>query len=199
MSGNHQGSYLSAKRFVEKVIEFEADIIKFQVYKPDTITFKSTSKDFRVDNGSSWKEYNFLYDLYKKAHTPWDWIENLATYLDKKKFPWFASPFDQTAVNFLEEIGCSAYKVASPEITDIGLIEALSKTGKPIMHSTKSVTVIHDNSMKADGWATALLALGRVDGLKIAEKEKIAVLFIDEIDDKFLKFKSNQFLNFKQN
>ena len=73
------------------------------------------------------------------------------------------------------------------------------KTGKPIMHSTKSVTVIHDNSMKADGWATALLALGRVDGLKIAEKEKIAVLFIDEIDDKFVKFKSNQFLNFKQN
>ena len=73
------------------------------------------------------------------------------------------------------------------------------KTGKPIMHSTKSVTVIHDNSMKADGWATALLALGRVDGLKIAEKEKIAVLFIDEIDDKFVKFKSNQFLYFKQN
>ena len=73
------------------------------------------------------------------------------------------------------------------------------KTGKPITHKTKSVTVIHDNSMKADGWATALLALGRVDGLKIAEKEKIAVLFIDEIDDKFVKFKSNQFLNFKQN
>ena len=73
------------------------------------------------------------------------------------------------------------------------------KTGKPIMHSTKSVTVIHDNSMKADGWATALLALGSVDGLKIAEKEKIAVLFIDEIDDKFVKFKSNQFLYFKQN
>ena len=72
-------------------------------------------------------------------------------------------------------------------------------TGKPITHKTKSVTVIHDNSMKADGWATALLALGRVDGLKIAEKEKIAVLFIDEIDDKFVKFKSNQFLNFKQN
>ena len=140
MSGNHQGSYLSAKRFVEKVIEFEADIIKFQVYKPDTITFKSTSKDFRVDNGSSWKEYNFLYDLYEKAHTPWDWIENLATYLDKKKFPWFASPFDQTAVNFLEEIGCLAYKVASPEITDIGLIEALSKTGKPIILSTGVAT-----------------------------------------------------------
>ena len=73
------------------------------------------------------------------------------------------------------------------------------KTGKPITHTTKSVTVIHDNSMKADGWATALLALGRIDGLKIEEKEKIAVLFIDEIDNKLVKFKSSQFLNFKQN
>ena len=73
------------------------------------------------------------------------------------------------------------------------------KTGKPITHKTKSVTVIHDNSMKADGWATAFLALGRVDGLKIAEKEKIAVLFIDKINDKLIKFKSNQFVNFKQN
>ena len=141
MSGNHQGSYGSAKRFVEKAIEFEADIIKFQVYRPNTITFRSTSKDFRVDTGSSWEEYNFLYDLYEKAHTPWDWIENLASYLDRKKFPWFASPFDQTAVDFLEKIGCSAYKVASPEITDIGLIETLSKTGKPIILSTGVATI----------------------------------------------------------
>ena len=72
-------------------------------------------------------------------------------------------------------------------------------TGKPITHKTKSVTVIHDNSMKADAWATALLALGSVDGLKIAEKEKLAVLFIDKINDKLIKFKSNKFLNFKQN
>ncbi len=69
------------------------------------------------------------------------------------------------------------------------------KTGKPITHKTKSVTVIHDNSMKADGWATALLALGRMEGLKIAEKEKIAVLFIDKVDGKLKKFKSNKFLN----
>ena len=72
-------------------------------------------------------------------------------------------------------------------------------TGKPITHSTKSVTVIHKNSMKADGWATALLALGSVDGLKIAEKEKIAVLFIDNIDNKLIKFESNAFLNLKNN
>ena len=71
------------------------------------------------------------------------------------------------------------------------------KTGKPIMHSTKSVTVIHENSMKADGWATAFLALGSLEGLKIADKEKIAVLFIDEIDNKFIKFKSSEFNNLK--
>ena len=90
-------------------------------------------------------------------------------------------------------------QIGSRNMQNYPFLTACAKTGKPIMHSTKSVTVIHDNSMKADGWATALLALGRVDGLKIAEKEKIAVLFIDEIDDKFVKFKSNQFLNFKQN
>ncbi len=71
------------------------------------------------------------------------------------------------------------------------------KTGKPIKHSTKSVTVIHENSMKADGWATAFLALGSLEGLKIANKEKIAVIFIDEIDNKLIKFKSNAFNNLK--
>ena len=71
------------------------------------------------------------------------------------------------------------------------------KTGKPIIHSTKSVTVIHENSMKADGWATAFLALGSLEGLKIADKEKIAVLFIDEIDNKLIKFKSSAFKNLK--
>ena len=73
------------------------------------------------------------------------------------------------------------------------------KTGKPITHSTKSVTVIHENSMKADGWATAFLALGRLDGLKIAEKENIPVLFIDEIDNELIKFKSSAFLDLKIN
>ena len=71
------------------------------------------------------------------------------------------------------------------------------KTGKPIIHSTKSVTVIHENSMKADGWATAFLALGSLEGLKIADKEKIAVLFIDEIDNNLIKFKSSAFKNLK--
>ena len=72
------------------------------------------------------------------------------------------------------------------------------KTGKPVTHSTRSVTVIHESSMKADGWATAFLVLGSLEGLKIAEKEKIAVLFIDEIDDKLIVFKSNTFKKIKK-
>ena len=136
MSGNHQSSLKSAMLFVKEAIRCEADIIKFQVYKPDTITLKSTFEDFRVETNSSWKEYEFLYDLYEKAYTPWDWIETIASYLGFSQFPWFASPFDITAIEFLEKIGCPAYKVASPEITDIGLIETLSTTGKPIILST---------------------------------------------------------------
>ena len=71
------------------------------------------------------------------------------------------------------------------------------KTGKPITHSTKSVTVIHENSMKADGWATAFLSIGSLEGLKIAEKEKIAVMFIDKINNNLTKFKSTEFKNLK--
>ena len=100
MSGNHQSSFNSAMHFVKEAIHFEADIIKFQVYKPDTITFKSTLDDFKVESNSIWKEYMFLHDLYEKAHTPWEWIERLASYLDAVKFPWFASPFDKTAIDF---------------------------------------------------------------------------------------------------
>lgn len=142
MSGNHQNSLEVAKMFIHEAIENRADIIKFQVYKPETITFNSNNKDFRVDKDSLWNDYNNLFELYEKAHTPWNWIKELASILDKKKFPWFASPFDKTAVDFLESINCQAYKLASPEITDIGLIEYISKTKKPIVLSTGVATEI---------------------------------------------------------
>jgi len=136
MSGNHQNSFNKAKDFVNETIKSGADIIKFQVYKPETITFKSNSEDFKVDKKSSWNKYENLYELYEKAHTPWDWIKELVIILNKKKFPWFASPFDKSAVDFLENINCPAYKLASPEITDIGLIDYIAKTKKPIILST---------------------------------------------------------------
>jgi pseudaminic acid synthase len=136
MSGNHKNSLHTMKRFVKKTIELKGDIIKFQVYTPDTITINSNKKDFIVNSNNSWKKYNTLYNLYKKAHTPWAWIEEVAKDLNKIKFPWFASAFDLSSVEFLEKINCAAYKIASPEITDIGLISFIAKTKKPIFLST---------------------------------------------------------------
>ena len=136
MSGNHKNSLHSMKRFVKKTIELKGDIIKFQVYTPDTITINSNKIDFIVNSNNSWKKYNTLYNLYKKAHTPWAWIEEVTKDLNKIKFPWFASAFDLSSVEFLEKINCAAYKIASPEITDIGLISFIAKTKKPIFLST---------------------------------------------------------------
>ena len=136
MSGNHKNSLTAAKKFVIAANKNGADIIKFQVYKPETITFKSNNKDFLVEKKGGWKKYKYLYELYNKAYTPWKWIEELAKLCNSLNQEWFASPFDETAVDFLEKLKCKAYKLASPEITDIGLIEKISKTKKPIIIST---------------------------------------------------------------
>lgn len=141
MSGNHQGRYGGANKFVKQAIKMGADAIKFQVYTADTITLNSNKKDFLVKSGGIWGKYKTLHDLYDKAHTPWSWIYKLATYLNAKKFPWFASPFDNTSVDFLEKLNCQAYKIASPEISDIPLIEKIVKTRKPIILSTGLATL----------------------------------------------------------
>jgi pseudaminic acid synthase len=141
MSGNHQGSLNGAKKFINTSIKSGADIIKFQVYTPDTITLNVKNKDFLVKADSKWSKHKNLYSLYKKACTPWSWIEELTKILNKKKIAWFASPFDITAVNFLEKLKCPAYKIASPEITDVCLIEKIASMNKPILLSTGVATI----------------------------------------------------------
>jgi len=136
MSGNHQGTLKGAKKFINSAIKSGAEIIKFQVYTPDTITLNSNNKDFLVRSPGKWKKYQNLHSLYKKAHTPWEWVKSLTQILDKKKIAWFASPFDISSVNFLEKLKCPAYKIASPEITDINLIEKIASKKKPIIIST---------------------------------------------------------------
>lgn len=136
MSGNHQGSLDSAISFVHKAKAAGADLLKVQVYKPETITMKSDNPDFRLSADNDWAKYGTLYDLYEKAHTPWDWIAEMFKVAASIELPIFASPFDPTAVAFLEELDCPIYKIASPEITDFGLIECCAKTGKPIILST---------------------------------------------------------------
>jgi pseudaminic acid synthase len=140
MSGNHGNDIAVARTFVKQAITAGADIIKFQVYTPDTITLNAKGEDFQVHNDTIWNKHKTLYELYSLAHTPWDWIAALAKQCDEAKQPWFASPFDATAVDFLESINCPAYKLASPEINDINLIEVMAKTGKPIILSTGLAT-----------------------------------------------------------
>jgi pseudaminic acid synthase len=136
MSGNHQGTFKGANKFVKQAIKMGADALKFQVYKANTITLNSNKKDFLVKSKGVWGKFKTLHELYEEAYTPWEWISNLAKLLNSKKFPWFASPFDDSSVDFLEELKCQAYKIASPEITDIPLIEKIALTKKPIILST---------------------------------------------------------------
>ena len=136
MSGNHQGSKKDALEFLKLAHQSGADFLKLQVYTPDTITFNSNLPDFRVQADNEWSKFDNLYHLYSKAHTPWEWVEEIFEESKKIGINTFASPFDSTAVNFLEELGCPIYKIASPEITDINLIRQCAKTGKPIILST---------------------------------------------------------------
>ena len=136
MSGNHQGSLKSAIEFAKSAKEAGADLLKLQVYTPETITLKSKLDDFQISSNEDWCEFGTLYDLYEKAHTPWEWIEELFHLSRQINLPVWATPFDKTAVRLLEDLDCPFYKIASPEITDLPLIEACAQTGKPVVLST---------------------------------------------------------------
>ncbi len=136
VSGNHNNSFIHLKKLINQAIKQKVDLVKFQVYKPETLTLDHISSDFKILNKNQWSKHKNLYNLFKTSHTPWNWIKKLTKILNKKKINWFASAFDQTSVDFLEKINCKAYKIASPEITDINLIQYIAKKRKPIILST---------------------------------------------------------------
>ena len=136
LSGNHNNSLSHLKKLIRCAIDQKVDLVKFQVYKPETLTLNAQSKHFKITHKNKWSKYKNLYNLFEKSHTPWDWIKKLTQILDKKKINWFASAFDASSVDFLESINCKAYKIASPEITDINLINYIASKNKPIILST---------------------------------------------------------------
>lgn len=133
MSANHNMDFNRAKEIIKAAKESGADAIKIQTYTPDTITIDSDMPAFRT-NGI-W-EGRTLYELYGKAYTPWEWQSELQEYAKELDIDFFSSPFDLTAVDFLEAMDVPAYKVASFEINDIPFIRKIAKLGKPIIMST---------------------------------------------------------------
>ena len=136
LSGNHNNSFSHLKKLINCAIEQKVDLVKFQVYKPETLTLNTQSKHFKITHKNKWSKYKNLYNLFEKSYTPWDWIRKLSKILDQNKIKWFASAFDQTSVDFLESLNCKAYKIASPEITDVNLINYIASKKKPIILST---------------------------------------------------------------
>ncbi len=136
MSGNHNQSIDRALKIVDSAAENGANAIKLQTYTADTMTLDVFDKDFIIsDTNSIWSNEK-LYDLYQKAHTPWDWHEPIMKRAKQKGLICFSSPFDESAVDFLESLDVPAYKIASFECIDLPLISKVAKTGKPLIIST---------------------------------------------------------------
>lgn len=135
LSANHRQRYEEAEKLVRAAKEAGADAVKLQTYTPDTITIESEAEIFRHGAGSLW-EGKTLYELYEEAYMPWDWQPKLKDVAEDLEMDLFSAAFDPTAVDFLEDMGVPAYKVASFEIVDIPLIKRIARTGKPVIVST---------------------------------------------------------------
>lgn len=147
MSGNHNQSLERAMKIVEAAAETGVDAIKLQTYTADTMTIdKDTDEFFIADKDSLWQGES-LYNLYKKAYTPWEWQEKIFRHAEELGLICFSTPFDNTSVDFLEGIGCPIYKIASFENIDLPLIRKVAKTGKPIIASTGMASVAELDEM----------------------------------------------------
>lgn len=140
MSANHNQDFKQAVRILEMAKEAGADAIKLQTYTPDTITIDCENEHFRIGRGTIWEGKN-LYQLYKEAYTLWEWQPKLKKVADELGLDFFSTPFDYTAVEFLERMDVPAYKIASFELVDVSLIKRVAKTGKPMIISTGMATI----------------------------------------------------------
>lgn len=135
MSANHNMDFDRAVAILQAAKDAGADAVKIQTYTADTITLNCDSPCFQITQGTLW-DGTTLYKLYQSAFTPWEWQPKLKAAAEEMGLEFFSSPFDFSSVDFLEEMGVPAYKVASFEITDIPLIKKIAQTGKPIIIAT---------------------------------------------------------------
>jgi N-acetylneuraminate synthase len=140
LSANHNGRFETAAELIRAAHRAGADAIKLQTYTADTITLRSDRPEFRLGGGGLWAGRT-LHELYSEAYTPWDWQPKLKAVADELDLPLFSTPFDPSAVDFLEAMGVPAHKIASFELVDLPLIERVARTGKPVIMSTGMATL----------------------------------------------------------
>jgi pseudaminic acid synthase len=140
MSANHGQKFEQAVELVKAAKAAGADAIKLQTYTPDTLTIDCHNEYFQIGKGTIWEGKN-LYELYGEAYTPWDWQPKLKQIANELGLDCFSTPFDPTAVEFLEKMNVPAHKIASFELVDLPLIERIARTGKPIIMSTGMGTI----------------------------------------------------------
>lgn len=140
LSANHRQDRDRAHRLVECAAEAGADAVKLQTYTPETMTIRSDKEPFRIGEGSLWGGKT-LYELYEEAQTPWEWHSELKNQAHDLGVELFSTPFDHSAVDFLEEMGVPAYKIASFELVDHPLLRRVAETGKPVIMSTGMATL----------------------------------------------------------
>lgn len=141
LSGNHKGDIDIARNIIDLAANAGVSAVKLQTYTADTMTIESSNKDFLIEDEDSLWSGRTLYDLYEEAMTPWSWHEPLFSLCREKNIHGFSSPFDVTAVDYLEDIGVPCYKIASFENNDLPLIDRIINTGKPIVMSTGMSTI----------------------------------------------------------
>ncbi len=140
LSGNHNQNYDDAVRLIHAAKDAGVDAVKLQTYTADTLTIDCKRDVFRIGQGTVW-EGKYLYQLYGEAYTPWEWQPKLKALADQLGLDLFSTPFDATAVDFLEKMDVPAHKIASFELVDIALVQRIARTGKPIIMSTGMATL----------------------------------------------------------
>jgi N-acetylneuraminate synthase len=186
VSANHNHDFSQAVRIIHAAKDAGADAVKLQTYTADTITMRSDKEYFRIAGGTLW-DGRILHDLYQEAYTPWEWQPKLKVIADELGMHLFSSAFDDSAVDFLEKMNVPAHKVASFELVDIGLIQKMARTGKPLIMSTgmASEAEITEAVEAARGAGATQIALLKCTSAYPAPPEEANLLTIPELARRF--------------
>ncbi|MFC0027234.1 pseudaminic acid synthase [Neobacillus cucumis] len=187
MSGNHNQSLERALQIVEAAAEAGAHALKIQTYTADTMTINLDTKDFQINDQSSLWKGNNLYKLYQQAYTPWEWHKPIFNKAKELGMIPFSTPFDHTAVDFLEELNVPMYKIASFENNDLPLIKKVAATGKPLIISTGMATIeeLEETVQTARAFGCKDLILLKCTSTYPASPENTNITTIPDMRDRF--------------